>query len=88
MATRPIYAAGVDAGSRKTRLAICTLEKNRLRFLGAGCADSWGWEKGRIADQNAVAASVLAALREAEAAAQVSIAMRSRHAVRSASGRQ
>ncbi len=73
MATKPIFAAGLDAGSRKTRLAICILEKNRLRFLGCGCADSYGWEKGRIADQNTVAESVLAALRDAEAAAQVSI---------------
>jgi cell division protein FtsA len=73
MATKPIFAAGVDAGSRKTRLAICVLEKSKLRFLGAGCADSAGWEKGRIADQNAVADSILAALRDAEAAAQVSI---------------
>jgi cell division protein FtsA len=73
MATKPIFAAGVDAGSRKTRLAICALERNKLRFLGAGCADSCGWEKGRIADQNAVAGSILAALRDAEAAAQVSI---------------
>ena len=60
-------------GSRRTRLAICLLEEGRLRFLGCGSVESQGWIKGRIADQGAVAASILAALREAEANAQVSV---------------
>jgi len=73
MAAKPIYAVGLDAGSHQTRLVICTLEEGRLRFLGAGAAESQGWLKGRVADQKAVSDSILAALREAEACAQVSV---------------
>ncbi|HJZ98927.1 MAG TPA: cell division protein FtsA [Candidatus Solibacter sp.] len=73
MAAKPIYAVGLDAGSHQTRLVICTLEEGRLRFLGAGAAESQGWLKGRVADQKAVSESILAALREAEACAQVSV---------------
>src|SRR5438876_250463 len=73
MAAKPIYAVGLDAGSHQTRLVICTLEEGRIRFLGAGASESQGWQKGRVADQKAVAASMLAALREAEACAQVSV---------------
>ncbi len=73
MAAKPIYAAGLDAGSGKTRLVVCTLEEGRLRFLGCSAVASQGWLKGRIADQRAVTASILAALGEAEAAAGVII---------------
>jgi len=73
MAVKPNYAVGLDAGSRQTRLAICLLENGRIRFLGAGAAESEGWLKGRIADQKAVSQSILAALREAEACAEVSV---------------
>ena len=66
MAAKPVYAAGLDA-SAHTRIAICMVESGRLRFLGAGASESRGWVKGSIADQNAVAESILAALREAEA---------------------
>lgn len=64
-----MYAVGIDAGSRYTRVVICAYENGRIRFLGAGVAESQGWMKGRIADQNAVADSVLAALRAAEQSA-------------------
>jgi cell division protein FtsA len=73
MAAKPIYGVGLDAGSRRTRLAICALEEDGLRFLGYGAAESAGWLKGNIADQSAVSESILAALREAEAAAGVSV---------------
>ena len=73
MAAKPVYAAGLDAGSRKTRLAICVLENGRVRFLGGASIGSQGWLKGRIADQRAVADTILAALREAEAEAGVSV---------------
>ena len=73
MAAKPIYAAGLDVGSGKTRLVVCTLEDGRLRFLGASAVPSQGWLKGRIADQRAVTASILAALGEAEAAAGIAI---------------
>lgn len=72
-AVKPLLGVGLDAGSRWTRMVICVLEKGKLRFLGSGCAPSHGWQKGRIADQTAVADSIRAALREAEAAAQVSV---------------
>jgi cell division protein FtsA len=73
MAVKPIYAVGLDAGSRQTRLVICILEHGRLRFLGASSVESQGWLKGRVADQKAVAETVRAALGEAEACAQASV---------------
>ena len=73
MAAKPVYAVGLDAGGRWTRLAICVVEHGRLRFLGAGEVESRGWAKGTIADQQAVAQSILAALREAETRAGVSV---------------
>jgi cell division protein FtsA len=73
MAGKPIYAVGLDAGSRVTRLVICVLEHGRMRFLGCAAAESRGWSKGKIVDQPAAAASILAALREAEARAGVSV---------------
>lgn len=73
MAGKPIYAVGLDAGSRTTRLVICVLEERRLRLLGCATAESRGWVKGKIADQKAVAESILAALRQAEAVAGISV---------------
>ena len=32
MAAKPIYAVGLDAGSRRTRMVICVLENGRLRL--------------------------------------------------------
>lgn len=66
---KPIYAVGIDPGSRTTRVVICVYEEGRIRFLGAGEADSLGWHKGKISDHGAVAESVLAALRAAEESA-------------------
>jgi cell division protein FtsA len=63
---KPMYAVGIDPGSRRTRVVICTYENGRIRFLGAGETESQGWLKGRIADQSAVSESVLAGLRAAE----------------------
>src|SRR5882757_4965840 len=68
-AVKPMYAVGIDAGSRRTRVVICVYENGRIRFLGAGVAESQGWLKGRIANQGEVADSVLAALRAAEQSA-------------------
>ena len=73
MAGKTIYAAGLDVGSRKTRLVVCVLEDNRLRILGCAVVESHGWLKGRIADQGAVTDTILAALREAEATAGVPV---------------
>jgi cell division protein FtsA len=66
-------AVGLDAGSAWTRCVICRLEDNRLRFLGSGSAPSQGWAKGMIADQTAASGCMLAALREAEKNAQLSV---------------
>jgi len=66
-------AVGLDAGSAWTRCVICRLEHNRLRFLGCGSAPSQGWKKGLIDGPTAVSECMLAALREAETSAQVSV---------------
>src|SRR5271157_3459959 len=73
MGAKTMYAVGLDAGSFRTRLAICALEDRRLRLLGFSSVESQGWMKGRIADQGAVADSVLAALREAERSAGIQV---------------
>ncbi len=73
MAGKTIYAVGLDAGSSRTRMAVCALEGGRLRLLGFSCVESQGWMKGRIADQGAVADAVLAAIREAERSAGVPV---------------
>ena len=67
MAEKPIYAAGLDAGSRTTRLVVCVLEKGRVRLVGCAAVESRGWLKGKIADQRAVADTVRTALHEVEA---------------------
>jgi cell division protein FtsA len=54
-------------------MVICILEKGCIRFLGSSAVESQGWRKGIIADQKAVSASILAALREAEARAGVAV---------------
>jgi cell division protein FtsA len=66
-------AVGLDAGGAWTRCVICRLEDNCMRLLGCGSAPSQGWSKGLIADQTAVSECMLAALREAEINAQVSV---------------
>jgi cell division protein FtsA len=73
MAAKPVYGVGLDAASRSTRVVVTVLEHGRMRLLGWGRVPSQGWLKSRIADQRAVAESIHAAMREAEAAAQVSV---------------
>src|ERR1035441_4476968 len=91
MAEKPIYAAGLDAGSRKTRLVVCALEKGRLRLLGCAAVPSRGWLNGKITDQTALADAIRAALREVEANAGVSVESvvvgMGGHAVRGAAAR-
>jgi len=72
-ALKTFDAVALDAGSAWTRCVICRLEHNRLRFLGRAAAPSQGWKKGLINDQTAVSECMLAALREAERDAQVSV---------------
>ncbi|HXI44384.1 MAG TPA: hypothetical protein VNH83_30650, partial [Bryobacteraceae bacterium] len=73
MSQKVFPAVGIDIGSSRTRLAVCMVEDERLRFLGHGESASHGWVKGRIADQNAVTDCLLEVLRQAESRAQVSI---------------
>ena len=73
MAVKPIYGVGLDAGSRRTRIVVCAIESGSVRLLGSSSAPSAGWLKGRIADPGAVAQTIRTVLREAEAAAGVSV---------------
>jgi len=73
MSVKPIYGVGLDAGSRRTRLVVFLLEGEDVRLIGYGSSDSYGWQRGRIADQGAASESILIALREAEAMAGISI---------------
>jgi cell division protein FtsA len=73
MEGKAIYAVGLDAGSLRTRFTIGVLEHPGLRLIGFGEAESEGWVKGRIADQRAASESILRAVREAEAMAQVTV---------------
>jgi cell division protein FtsA len=73
MAVKALYGVGLDAGSRRTRIVICRLDQGEVRFLGSGDVPSRGWQKGRIADQTAVADSIREALRQAEQAAGASV---------------
>jgi cell division protein FtsA len=73
MVSKTIHAVGLDAGGSLTRCVICALESGRVRLLGYGEAESHGWLKGGIADQNAAAESIRMAVREAERMAEVSV---------------
>src|SRR5580704_11068181 len=73
MDAKPDYAVGLDAGSSATRFVIGLLEPSGLRAIGIGEAESQGWVKGRIADQRAASDSILRAVRDAEASAQITV---------------
>ncbi|HSW50432.1 MAG TPA: cell division protein FtsA [Bryobacteraceae bacterium] len=73
MAAKNGYVAGLDAGSHWTRCLIGLMENSHVRLLGAGEAPSGGWWKSRIADHQALVASLGAAVRAAEKSAGVSI---------------
>lgn len=65
-------AAGLDLGSTATRVVICALEDESLRFLGYGEAPVNAWNRSRLADQEALTQSIRFALHEAELRSQVS----------------
>lgn len=73
MQDKIIYGAGLDAGSHRTRLVVTALEPRGVRFVGCATAEASGWVKGRIADQQAVADSVVAALHRVEEETGVSV---------------
>jgi cell division protein FtsA len=65
-------ATGLDLGSTATRVVICALEEESLRFLGYGEAPVNAWNRSRLADQEALTQSIRFALHEAELRSQVS----------------
>ena len=66
-------AVGLDLGSTATRVVICALEGEGIRFLGCGEAPvQQAWNRSRLAEPAALAGSVRIALREAELRAQAS----------------
>jgi cell division protein FtsA len=65
-------AVGLDLGSTNTRMVICAVENESIRFLGYGEAPSTGWSRGRLHDPKALTESVRFAMQEAEKRAQVS----------------
>lgn len=73
MSSKTRLAAGLDLGSTRTRVVICALEGDSLRFLGHGDAPVSAWNRARLSDQQALAESLRTALDEAEHRAQVSL---------------
>ena len=65
-------AVGIDLGSTATRVVICRLENDSVRFLGCGEAPVQAWSRSRLAEPNALTESIRNALHEAEAQAQAS----------------
>ena len=68
----------LDLGSTTTRAVVTAVlnfaeEPASLRFLGFGEVSSQGWRKGNIADLDQVARSIQQAVKQAEAAAGVSV---------------
>lgn len=72
VASKAKLAVGLDLGSTSTRVVICALEEQSIRFLGHGQAPVTGWHKGRVSDQEALSRSIQFALHEAELRAQAS----------------
>lgn len=72
MGNKTKLAVGLDLGSTATRVVICAVEEDGIKFLGYGEAPVQAWNRGRLADQEALAASIRFALQEAEQRAQVS----------------
>lgn len=65
-------AVGLDLGSTATRVVICALEDDSIRFLGYGEAPVQAWNRWRLAEPGALAESIRFALTEAESRAQAS----------------
>jgi cell division protein FtsA len=72
VSTKVRHAVGLDLGSSATRVVICALEGDSLRFLGHGTAPVNSWSKGRLTDQAALTESVRLAMQDAEVRSGVS----------------
>ncbi len=66
-------AVGLDAGSSRTRVVVCTLDDDQVRFLSHADSPSAGWNRGRISDASAVTEVIRRTVAEAERKAGVSI---------------
>src|SRR5437660_9262248 len=65
-------AVGLDLGSTMTRVVICSVENDSVRFLGYGEAPVQAWNRWRLVEPAALAESIRFALNEAERRAQAS----------------
>lgn len=72
MGIKAKLAVGLDLGSTSTRVVICALEADTVKFLGHGEAPVEAWNRSRLADQAVLAHSIRFALHEAELRAQAS----------------
>lgn len=72
MASKSKLAVGLDLGASSTRVVICALEADTVKFLGYGEAPVEAWNRSRLADHGALAQSIRFALHEAEVRAQAS----------------
>ncbi|MGA8027156.1 MAG: cell division protein FtsA, partial [Bryobacteraceae bacterium] len=72
MGNKAKLAVGLDLGSTATRLVVCALEGDTVKFLGYGDAPVEAWSRSRLAEREALAQSIRFALHEAELRAQVS----------------
>src|SRR5260370_8427222 len=66
MSSKRKVAVGLAVGSTSTRVAICAIDGQSLRFLGFGEGPVQAWNKGRLSDQDALAESIRFTLHEAE----------------------
>jgi cell division protein FtsA len=73
LSSKTRIAAGLDLGSTSTRIVVCALSDQSVRFLASGEATVQAWNKGRIADPEALANSIRYALNEAEDRANLSL---------------
>lgn len=67
MARKQSIAVGLDIGSAWVRIVALSADGGLVRFRGHAAVPSRGWHRGQLADQGAVAETVRAAVRAAEA---------------------
>jgi len=73
MSAKKRPAVGLDLGTSRTRVVICEVDGDYVRYAGHGeAAPCSAWTRGRLTDQAALAASIRAAMQEAEARSGIS----------------
>jgi cell division protein FtsA len=73
LSSKKKLAAGLDLGATSTRIVICAIEEQSVRFIGYGESPVQAWSKGRINDPDALVNSIRFALHQAEENANVSL---------------